>query len=153
MFKFLKEEIDNREKSAERIAYLEKKYNITFPDILKELYARTNGGSLKKCLVAINDDPDDAAEVWCMFKLSDAESDFEFIADHDREEPMHAYIPDDWYPFAYDRGGAKFYWSSKDHKVWFVIPDDPDSLAEPDLIADSIEAFLELLNHSIAGET
>ena len=46
MFKFLKEEIDNREKSAERIAYLE---------------------NLKKCLVAVNDDPDDAAEVWCMF--------------------------------------------------------------------------------------
>lgn len=152
MFKFLKEEIDNREKSAERIAYLEKKYNITFPDILKELYARTNGGSLKKCLVAINDDPDDAAEVWCMFKLSDAESDFEFIADHDREEPMNEYIPADWYPFAYDRGGAKFYWSSKDHKVWFVIPDDPDSLEKPDLIADSIEAFIELLNHSVVEE-
>ena len=39
MFKFLKEEIDNKEESAERIAYLEKKYGITFPDILKELYA------------------------------------------------------------------------------------------------------------------
>jgi hypothetical protein len=36
--------------------------------------------------------------------------------------------------------------------VWFVIPDDPDSLEEPDLIADSIEAFIELLNNSVVEE-
>ncbi len=35
MFKFLAEETDNREKSAERIAYLEQKYGIVFPDILR----------------------------------------------------------------------------------------------------------------------
>ena len=46
MFKFLKEEIDNREKSAERIAYLEQKYGIIFPDILKELYAKTDCNSI-----------------------------------------------------------------------------------------------------------
>ena len=152
MFRFLEKEIDNREKSAERIADLEQKYGIVFPDILRELYARTNGGRLKECEVPLGGDPDDTAEVWCMFKLGDSDYHFESVADHDREEPMNAYIPDDWYPFAYDRGGAKFYWSSKDHKVWFVIPDDPDSLEEPDLVADSIKAFIELLNNSVAED-
>ncbi len=152
MFKFLKEEIDNKEKSAERIAYLEKKYGIVFPDILKELYARTNGGILKENEIPVNGDPDDLAEVWCIHELGDSDYNFEFVADKDREEPMNKYIPADWYPFAYDRGGATFYWSSKDRKVWFVMKDDPDSLEEPDLISDSIEEFIELLNNSVVEE-
>ena len=152
MFKFLVEEIDNKEKSAERIAYLEQKYGIVFPVILKELYGRTNGGILKENEVPVNGDPDNLAEVWCMHKLGDSDFNFEFVADNDRTEPMNEYIPDDWYPFAYDRGGATFYWSSKDHKVWFMIKDDPDSLEEPDLVADSIEEFIELLNNSIVEE-
>lgn len=152
MFKFLIEEIDNREKSAKRIAYLEQKYGIVFPNILKDLYAKTNGGILKKCEVPLNGDAEDTAEVWCMYTLGDSEYNFEFVADNDRTEPMNAYIPDDWYPFAYDRGGASFYWSNKEHKVWFVIKDDPDSLEEPDLVANSIAEFIELLNNSTIGE-
>ena len=152
MFKFLVEEIDNKEKSAERIAYLEQKYGIVFPDVLKELYARTHSAEMKTCEIYIGEDEEDFVEVYEMIPLDDANYNFEFCADNDRSKPMSEYIPNDWYPFAVDQGNAKFYWSSKDHKVWFVIPDDPESLEKPDLIANSVEEFIELLNNSIVEE-
>lgn len=65
---------------------------------------------------------------------------------------MKEYIPNDWYPFAEDMGGATYYWSSETHKVYFVIPDDPDSLEEPDPVADSIEEFIEMMNNSVVEE-
>lgn len=49
MFRFLTEEINNSEKSAVRIAQIEQKYGIAFPQILRELYAKMDGSYMKMC--------------------------------------------------------------------------------------------------------
>ena len=146
MFKFLVEEIDNREKNAERIAYFEQKYGIVFPDILKELYARTNDGILKECKFQIDGF---TFGVWQLVSLDgDRKFNFEFIADDDRDERFEG-VFDDWYPLAYDRGAATYYWNSKTHEICFVIDGMIEESAD---ICNSIEEFIELLNNSIVEE-
>ncbi len=146
MFGFLIEEIDNKQKSAERIAYLEQKYGIVFPDILKDFYAITDCSNVKMCEMKMN-------ERFCvvanLVTLEGGDIDFEYAADDDREEPMCNFIPSDWYPFAYDNGGNYFYWSNKNHHVYYV---DRENVEEQVYISDSIEAFLELLNNSVVEE-
>lgn len=61
---------------------------------------------------------------------------------------MCNYIPSDWYPLTeYD--GSYFYWSSNTHRVYFA---DHEDVEKQVLISDSIEAFIELLNHSVVEE-
>lgn len=146
MFRFLTEEIDNREKSANRIAYLEQKYGITFPDVLKDFYAKTDCSGMKMCEIKINERCFVAAG---LVALEDGDIDFEYAADDDRDEPMCNFIPPDWYPLAYDNGGNYFYWSSDDYRVCYV---DRENVEERVLVSESIEAFFDLLNHSVAEE-
>ena len=146
MFRFLKEEIDNREKSAERIAYLEKKYNITFPDILKLLYARTDCNGIKMCEIKINER---SYVVASLVALEDGDIDFEYATDDARDEPMCNFVPSDWYPLAYDNGGNYYYWSDKTHQVYYL---DSENVDEQVHISESIEAFIELLNTSVVEE-
>lgn len=146
MFKFLKEEINNSEKSAERIAYLEKKYNITFPDILKLLYARIDCNGIKMCEIKINER---SYVVASLVALEDGDIDFEYATDDARDEPMCNFVPSDWYPLAYDNGGNYYYWSDKTHQVYYL---DSENVDEQVHISESIEAFIELLNTSVVEE-
>ena len=142
MFKFLIEEIDNKGKSEERIAYLEQKYDIVFPAILRLLYSKITSGEMKMCEFEI---VDRHFAVTRIVHLEDEDIDFEFIADDERDEPMCNYIPCDWYPLA-EYGGNYYYWSSNTHRIYYV---DHEDVEEQMLISDSIEAFIELLNNSI----
>jgi hypothetical protein len=146
MFKFLVEEIDNKEKSAERIAYLEQKYGIVFPEILRQLYAKTDSGEMKMCEMEIGGRTFVAAN---LVTLEEGDMDFEYAADDVRDEPMCNFIPADWYPIAYDNGGSFFYWSSNSHRVYYV---DHENVEKQVSISDSIEAFIELLNNSVVDE-
>lgn len=146
MFDFLYEEVDNKEESEKKISYLEQKYSIVFPEIIKELYARTNSSDMKMCEIKKGDTSYVAA---CLVPLVSDDIDFEYAADDAKDEPLNQFIPDDWYPIAYDQGGAYFYWSCKTKEVYFVLPDD---IENPILIADSIEEFFKMLNNSIVEE-
>ncbi|MGB4091478.1 MAG: SMI1/KNR4 family protein [Ruminococcus flavefaciens] len=146
MFRFLEDEIDNREQSSERITYLEKKYDIVFPDILRQLYARTDSNSMKMCEIEVDGVTYVAAN---LVTLIDGDIDFEYAADDSRDEPMCNFVPSDWYPLAYDNSGNYFYWSSNTHQVYFL---DTENVDKQVLMSDSIEAFFELLNNSIGAE-
>jgi len=143
-YKFLEKEIDNREKSEVRIAYLEQKYGIVFPDILKDLYSRTDGSGMRTCYLEIDDY---GYEVYDLVTLEDEDGGFEWLVDGIyRAEPMNRYIPADWYPIAEDEGGDHYFWSSKTQQVYYVFHEDVDDKI---LIADSIEEFIEMLNDSV----
>ena len=144
MFRFLTDETDNREKSAARIAYLEQKYGIVFPEILRQLYAKTDSGEMKMCEMKIGGRTFVAAN---LVTLEEGDMDFEYAADDVRDEPMCNFIPADWYPIAYDNGGSFFYWCSSTQQIFFV---DSENVDEKVLIADNPEAFIELLNNSVA---
>ena len=142
MFKFLKEEINNH-KSTERIAYLEQKYGIVFPGILKQLYKKSDGGNMKLCVFSIDGFEFEAA---ALISLKPEKAGFEAFTDLDRE---NGFLPCDFYPLCYDRGGETYYWSSRTQKVFFVTDDD---IENPILISDSIEEFFDLLNNSVVEE-
>lgn len=143
MFGFLREETDNSENSAKRIAYLEQKYGISFPDILRQLYAATDSRRIKKCEITV-----DGVSYYPtrLVLLDGVGANFEFVADDDRVKPMCDIIPSDWYPLASDDGGNYFYWSSISHSVYYIYS---DAVEKKKLIAQSIEDFFELLNKSI----
>lgn len=143
-YRFLEREIDNREKSEVRIAYLEQKYGIVFPDILKDLYSRTDCLGMRTCYVEIDDH---GYEVCELVTLEDEDGGFEWLVDGIyRVEPMNRFIPADWYPIAEDEGGDHYFWSSRTQQVYYVFQEELD---EKVLIADSVEEFLEMMNDSV----
>ena len=145
MFKFLVEEIDNKEKSAERIAYLEQKYGIVFPDILRQLYSKLASCDMKMCEFEISGRH---FAVTGIVPLEGEDTEFEFITDDDRDEPMCNFIPSDWYPLA-EYCGNYFYLISNSHRVYYIDHEDVEKQVS---ISDSIEAFIELLNNSVVEE-
>lgn len=147
MFEFLINRTDNRIRSAARIAYLEQKYGITFPEILRELYASTDSPEIKLCEFEIGG-RSFAADQLVLLQSDDGDIDFEYAADNDRDEPMCSFVPPDWYPLLYC--GNFFYWSSISHKVYYLDHEDVDN---PVLIAESIEEFIEMLDRSAADES
>ena len=143
-YNFLEKEIDNREKSEARIAYLEQKYGIVFPDILKDLYSRTDGLGMRTCYIETDYN---SYEVYELVTLEDEDGGFEWLVDGIyRAEPMNRYIPADWFPIAEDEDGDHFFWSSKTHQVYYVFHEE---IEDKILIADSIEEFIEMLNDSV----
>ena len=141
---FLNGEADNREESEARIAYLEQKYGIVFPDILKDLYSRTDCSGLRGCYIE-NDSID--CEVYDLVTLENEVRGFEQLVDEIyRAEPLCRHIPDDWFPLAEDEDGDHFFWSSKTHQVYYASQDEPENKI---LIADSIEEFIDMLNESV----
>ncbi|WP_024856159.1 SMI1/KNR4 family protein [Ruminococcus albus] len=140
---FLNGEADNREKSEARIAYLEQKYGIVFPEILKDLYSRTDCSGMRSCYIEIDHD----FEVYDLVTLEDEVGGFEQLVDCIyRTEPLCRYIPDDWFPLAEDKDGNHFFWSSKTQQVYYGSCEE---IEDKILIADSIEEFIDMLNDSV----
>ena len=145
-YRFLLNETDNREKSEARTAYLEQKYGIAFPDILKDLYSKTDRFEIKTCYIETEHYLEDL-EVCDLVTLEDAVGGFEQLVDEIyRAEPMNRYIPEDWFPLAEEECGDHFFWSSKTQQVYYVSEEDSN---EKILIADSIEEFIDMLNDSV----
>lgn len=149
-YRFLEKEIDNREKSEARIAYLEQKYGIVFPDILKDLYSRTDYSQMRTCYIEKDYNGYEVCDLVTLedgYISEDGYYSFEELIDRVyRTEPMNRYIPDDWFPLAEDEGGDHFFWSSKTQKVYYVFS---EALEDKILIADSIEEFIDMLNESV----
>ena len=145
-FRFAEQASGSRENSAARIQYLEQKYGIVFPEILREFYATTDSGGMKPCEIELNGRRFYPSS---LVTLEDGDLDFEYAADNDRDEPMCQFVPADWYPFAYDGSGNLFYWSSRTQQVFFLDQEDADA---PVQIAESIEEFMEMLNNAVTDE-
>ncbi len=140
-------ETDNREKSETRIAYLEQKYGVVFPDILKDLYSKTDCSGMRSCYIEIDHNDYYDFEVYALVTLEDEYGGFEWLVDNIyRAEPMNRYIPADWFPLAEDEDGEQFFWSSKTHQVYYVSSEGPEDKI---LVADSIEEFIDMLNDSV----
>ena len=140
MFDFILKEQQEPLKAIESILNLEKKYKIVFPDVLKNLYAKSEGGKIKLCVFKIDGFD---YEVSSIISVVPEGFYFEKIADSDRDD---GFLPVSFYPFASNRGGDIYYWDSETKKVYLSLADD---IENPILISDSIEEFIILLEKSI----
>ena len=140
MFKFIEKNQENPYKVIESIKHLENKYNITFPDILKDLYSKSESGKILLSTFFVGHVE---CDVDYLISVVSEGFCFESIVDADREDD---FIPNTLYPVAMNQGGDIYYWDSNEKKVYLSFSDD---IENPFLISNSVEEFISLLNNNI----
>ncbi len=136
MFKFVNGQEKEHLDSINKVEQLEKKYNIIFPDVLKEYYKKYDG---EKIILSTFEKNGYECEVAKIVPIIAEKMDFEKITDNDR---IDGFISEDLYPLARDRGGNYYYWSSKNEKVFLILVDDFENPFE---VANSVKEFFDLL--------
>ena len=118
---------------------LEAKYDISFPPVLREFYRQHEGQKIELCKFQVNG-------YWCevssIVPLCVGRMTFERITDNDRED---GFISSLLFPLAMDRGGNLYYWQKDTEKVFLLLSDD---IENPFLVANSIQAFFDLLEQA-----
>lgn len=121
------------------VKLVEGRFGIKFPQILKEYYLKFNGMGMNLCRFTINGNNYEVVEI---IALCAGEDSFESIKMDELED---GFIPKEFMPLAYDRGGDYYYWDSKSESVYLVYP---DCIEHPVYICHSVEAFFDLLENA-----
>lgn len=120
-----------------QISEIESKYNIIFPKVLRKYYLTYGNSEIKKCLFEINGFLSDIAEFVSID--NDDKMSLSHILDQGRSD---GWIPDDFYPFAYDSGGNYYFWNAKNGEIYLIFNDDVDN---PYKICDSMKELFKLI--------
>lgn len=131
--------INNEEAVCVAMARLEAKYGITFPPVLQEFYRRHDGQKIALCKLQVNGYKCEVSE---LVSLCSGQMTFEWIVDNDRED---GFISSAFFPLAMDRWDNTYYWQKDTEKVFLLLSDD---IENPFLVADSIQAFFNLLEQA-----
>ncbi len=139
MYQFLAERPGAQDEDvlSRHIKYLEGKYRITFPPVLKNYYIHYNGVRIKLCKLTVEHYSFEVARI---IPVIAERMSFEHIADRNRED---GYISDRLFPLAMDRGGNLYYWSADGGGVLLVLADD---IENPFPVAESVQQFFSLLD-------
>lgn len=139
MYQFLAEQSSAQDDEAlnRRIEYLEEKYQIVFPDDLKDYYIHYNGVRIKLCKLTVDHY---SCEVSRIIPIIAERMSFEYIVDRNRED---GYISDRLFPLAMDRGGNLYYWNADGGSVVLVLTDD---IENPFPVANSVQQFFTHLD-------
>ena len=138
MFDFVVNKSVTHNESSALIAELELRYNISFPDILKEYYIRHDGEMIEYCNINTKNDPEIVSKI-----VSLCNKEFESIKE---ECIVDGFIPDSMYPLASNRGGDYYFWDSEFGAVYLFYGDDIDS---PVKKSNSVKDFFEMLDKSV----
>lgn len=130
---------DNEESVRTVMKRLEEKYDIAFPPVLREFYEQHDGQKIALCIFQVNGYE---CEVSNLISLCAGRMTFERIVDNDRED---GFISPSLFPLAMDRGGNIYYWQKGTEKVFLLLSDD---IEDPFPVADSIQAFFDLLEQA-----
>lgn len=144
MYRFL-EPLQSGESStdtgtAEQLVHLEKKYQMKFPQPLKDYYLNYDGQKIKLCIIQRGTLE---CEVAYMVPLSGDGLTFEKIVDNDRQD---GFLNTNLYPLASDRGGNLYYWDAVSKAVFLLYGDD---IEHPIFISKDIPSFFQLLDESL----
>lgn len=131
--------ISNEEAVCTAMDQLEAKYNIAFPPVLREFYRQHDGQKIALCKLQVNGYRCEVSE---LVPLCSGQITFEWIADNDRKD---SFISAALFPLATDRGGNTYYWHKDTEQIFLLLADD---IENPFLVADSIQAFFDLLEQA-----
>jgi len=138
MFNFIENYDINKNVNINYINEVERKFNITFPNILKEFYLKYNYSNIKECdfdIVLLG-----AFLVEDILPLKYGNYNFEKIYTTVLESD---WIAKEFIPFATDISGDHFYWNSNSGKVYYISHEDCEN---PILICNNIDEFFTLMN-------
>ena len=141
MYSFLAEtgtsapEVTSR--NAALVKATEAKYNISFPEELKEYYTQYDGRKIKLCVFQAKNNEYEVSKI---IPLGGDGLTFGKIVDNDRED---GFISPCFYPLAANRGGDVYYWDTDSQSVFLIYADDVE---RPRNICQSVSAFFELLS-------
>jgi len=137
MFEFVINKKAENKDIEEMICVLEKKYNIVFPEILKEYYMYYDGEMINYCNINTEEEPEIVSKIVAL-----KNNEFESFKD---ECDSDGFIPKSMFPIAGSRGGDYYFWDSKNGGVYIFYSDDIDN---PQKKADSVKEFFEMLDNS-----
>lgn len=144
MFKFIESLESEKNVNNNYIDEIEKKYNINFPNILREYYLNYNCSKLKECTFKIEDIDGEGSEfildtiIPLKYGTVCLEKEYEWVL---KDE----YIPNDFIPLAYDMNSDRYYWNSKTGKVYYI---SDENVENPILLCNSVDEFFNILNRS-----
>ena len=144
MFKFIESLESEKNVSNNYIDEIGKKYNINFPNILREYYLNYNCSKLKECTFKIEDIDGEGSEfildtiIPLKYGTICLEKEYEWVL---KDE----YIPNDFIPLAYDMNSDRYYWNSKTGKVYYI---SDENVENPILLCNSVDEFFDILNRS-----
>lgn len=144
MFKFIESLESEKNVNNNYIDEIGKKYNINFPNILREYYLNYNCSKLKECTFKIEDIDGEGSEfildtiIPLKYGTICLEKEYEWVL---KDE----YIPNDFIPLAYDMNSDRYYWNSKTGKVYYI---SDENVENPILLCNSVDEFFDILNRS-----
>lgn len=142
------------------IERIEKKFKITFPEILREYYLKHNAKFING--VTIQEPGGEEADIYNIIPLIGTPLDkdglkneysVECIKDNEMNEPEELgclRIRNNFIPLALDMGCNIYYWDSNDGKVYisFNDNDDEDGLEIPYFVCSSVEEMFGLMDEA-----
>ena len=164
MYCFFRKDCDRQiPVSIEDINRIEKKFKITFPDVLKKYYLEHNGEFIHTVYIPIyyNDGTSGITSVHEIIPLINNESKYynvEHIKEEEMNEPeklgINLRVRNNFIPLAINQGGDIYYWDSNDEKVYISFNDDEDEngLEIPYYICSSVDEMFKLMNEAYEKE-
>lgn len=140
MYKFIKETKKKFEKASEEaIKRVENKYNIAFPEILRNYYLEYNIEYIRTIRFKAGIDGNKEFSVHGI-------NEFKNVEQHKDIEIKEGWTHKAFYPFAYDEGGNAYYWSSKDGKVYLLFSDDIENEI---FVCDSVKELFKIMEDNV----
>lgn len=139
---------------------IEKKFKITFPEILREYYLKHNAKFING--VTIQEPGGEEADIYNIIPLIGTPLykdglkngySVECIKDSEMNEPEEfgcLRIRNNFIPLALDMGGNIYYWDSNDGKVYisYNADEDEDGLETPYFVCSSVEEMFGLMDEA-----
>lgn len=144
MFKFIESTQLEKNVTNEYINEIEKKYNIKFPNILREYYLNYNCAKEKECTFKIEGIDSEGSEfildtiIPLKYGTICLEKEYEWVL---KDEDT----PNEFIPLAYDMDSDRYYWNSKTGKVYYI---SHENVENPILLCNSVDEFFDILNRS-----
>lgn len=137
MYNFLKSIEQTSDDVSIAIRQLEDKYDVVFPNILKEYYRKYNNCKIKLCRFFIDEYE---CEVSKILPIKGDGLTFEKIVENDRKD---GFIDSNLYPLASNRGGDIYYWNAATENIELIYS---DAIETPMKICDSVSEFFHVLD-------
>lgn len=118
------------------IREVEERFEIRFPEVLRQFYLEHSGAKIKYCKLNVNDE---VLYVEGLYYIKDPILELEQVIQWDRDDGC---IPENMVILAYDEGRERYYWDSNDESVYFF---DSADLDNPIFICKTIREFFDLL--------
>ena len=139
MFRFVEDDLKDKNVTIEYIRELENRLNISFPDILVEWYTHHNKAKIAECAFSIYH-LDFSVEF--IIPLCYGTVTVEKILAHNRGDE---YFPKTFIPLAEEVDGEDFFWDSVSGKVYYL---SMGNVENPIPVCDSVERFFSILTQS-----